>query len=65
MCKREEGLSDDKISGIVLQFPSLSGRQGGERGVLPRSICTMTNEIKPMKTTNHERTKYESNYREQ
>jgi len=32
---------------------------------LPRSICTMTNEVKPMKITNHEKIKYERNYREQ
>ena len=29
--------------------------QGGERRVLPRSICTMTNEEKRMKMTNHEK----------
>ena len=31
------------------------GHQGIERGVSPRSICTMNNEEKPMKITNHEK----------
>ena len=61
MCKREKGLPDDK----VLQFLSFFGHQGGERGSLPRSICTMTNEVKPMKINNHEKIKYERNCREQ
>ena len=49
----------------MLQFLSFFGHQGGERGVLPRSICPLTNEVKPVKITNHEKIKYERNCREQ
>ena len=44
--------------GKVLQFLSFFGHQGGERGVLPKSICTMTNEVNPMKITNQEKIQY-------
>ena len=32
---------------------------------MPKSICTLTNEVKPMKITNHEKIKYERNCGEQ
>ena len=51
--------------GKILQFLSFLGHQGGKRGVLPRSICTLTNKVKPMKITNHEKIKYDRNCREQ
>ena len=65
ICKREKGLSVDKILAKYYNFLSFFGHQGGERGVLSRSICTMTNKVKPMKITNHEKIKYERNCREQ
>ena len=42
------------------QHDNRQGHQGGDRGVFPRSICTMTNEVKPIKITTNEKTKYES-----
>lgn len=44
---------------------NIQGDQGGQRGVLPRSTCTMINEVKPMKITNHEKMKYERKCGEQ
>ena len=45
MCKREKGLSDNKILAKYYNFSHFS--------------------VKPMKITNHEKIKYESNWREQ
>ena len=44
---------------------NIQGDQGGERGLLPRSTCTMINEVKPMKITNHKKMKYEGKCGEQ
>ena len=56
MRKREKGLSDDKILAKYYNFSPFFGHRKEEKEAVCRGvICTMTNEAKLTKITNHEK----------